>query len=158
MKTCKLSWTISGLLLVVLALMSYKFILTGSVQPSSDGRQAILLEGAERDLVLEEMRMFLTSVQAITRGVSEEDMSQVVKAARLVGAQAQAAVPGSLMGKLPLAFKQLGFDTHKKFDLLALDAEELGDPKHVQQQLAELMNNCVACHSTYKLLSVNVSQ
>jgi len=157
MKTCKLSWTISGLLLVVLALMSYKFILTGSVKPSSDGRQAIILEDPERDLVLAEMRTFLTSVQLITKGVSENDMSQVVKAARQVGASAQQAMPGSLVGKLPLTFKRLGSDTHKKFDMLALDAEALGDPQHALQQLTELMNNCVACHSTYRF-STRVSQ
>lgn len=153
---CKLSWGISGLLLVMLLVMSYKFIYTGSVVPSSDGRQAIVLEESERDLVLLEMRMFLTSVQSITAGVSKKDMTQVVKAAREVGAQAQQAVPGSLMAKLPLAFKQLGFDTHKKFDLLALDAEAIDDPQHALQQLSELMNNCVACHSTYKI-SANIS-
>ena len=154
---CKLSWSISGLLLLLLLAVSYKFIFSGSVTPASDGRQAIVLEESERDLVLAEMRTFLTSVQAITKGVSEEDMSQVIKAARQVGAQAQAEVPGSLVGKLPLAFKRLGFDTHKKFDMLALDAEALGDPQHTLQQLAELMNNCVACHSTYRF-STNISQ
>ena len=148
---CKLCWSITGLLLVIVSVMSYKFIFSGSVAPSTDGRQAILLEEPERDLVLTEMRMFLTSVQSITEGISKNDMTQVVAAARQVGAQAQQAVPGSLMGKLPLSFKQLGFDTHKKFDLLALDAEELGDPQHTLQQLSALMNNCVACHSTYKI-------
>jgi len=148
---CKLSWSISGLLLIIVLIMSYKFILSGSVAPANDGRQAILLEEPERDLVLAEMRMFLTSVQAITKGVSEKNMDQVAGAARQVGAQAQQAVPGSLIGKLPLTFKQLGFDTHKKFDSLALDAETLGDPQHSLQQLSELMNNCVACHSTYKI-------
>lgn len=148
---CKLSWSISGLLLIILSIMSYKFIYTGSVEPSSDGRQAIILEESERDLVLLEMRMFLASVRSITEGVSKNDMKQVVKAAREVGAQAQQAVPGSLVAKLPLSFKQLGFDTHKKFDLLALDAETLGDSQHALQQLSELMNNCVACHSTYKI-------
>lgn len=147
---CKVSWSITGVLLIIVSIMSYKFIFSGAVVPSADGRQAILLDEAERNLVLTEMRVFLTSVQSITKGVSEKDMAQVVNAARQVGAQAQQAVPGSLIGKLPLTFKQLGFDTHKKFDLLALDAEELADPQHTLQQLAELMNNCVACHSTYK--------
>ena len=154
---CKLSWSISGLLLVVLLVMSYKFIFSGSVAPSDDGRQAIILEEPERDLVLTEMRTFLTSVQLIAKGVSEKDMTQVAEAARQVGAQAQQAVPGTLVGKLPLTFKRLGFDTHKKFDLLALDAEALGDPQHTLQQLVELMNNCVACHSTYRF-STDISK
>lgn len=154
---CKLCWSISGLLLIALLAMGYKFIISGAVTPATDGRQAIMLDESERDLVLGEMRTFLSSVQMITKGISEKDMSQVIKAARLVGAQAQAEVPGSLIGKLPLSFKKLGFDTHKKFDLLALDAESLGDPQHTLLQLSELMNNCVACHATYRI-STNTSQ
>lgn len=148
---CKLCWSISAILLVGLSLISYKFILTGAVAPSTDGRQAILLEEPERDLVLGEMRMFLASVQKITKGISKNDMKIVVEAAREVGLAAQQAVPGSLMGKLPLSFKKLGFDTHKKFDELARDAEDLGDPQYALEQLSTLMNNCVACHSVYKI-------
>jgi len=151
MKTCKLCWSITGILILAIVAMSYKFMIAGSVAPASDGRQALILEPAERDLVLTEMRMFLSSVQKITLALTEEDMEAVVKAAREVGLAAQQAVPGSLAGKLPLAFKKLGFDTHKKFDALALDAEQLGDPNHVLQQLSTLMNNCVACHSTYQI-------
>lgn len=151
MKTCKLSWAISAVLLLVVIIMAYKFILSGSVAPSSDNRQTILLDGAERDLVLGEMRMFLGSIQQITDGLVKNDMQQVIEAARRVGAAAQQAVPGSLMGKLPLEFKQLGFDTHKKFDLLALDAESMGEPQQALQQLAELTNNCVACHASYRI-------
>ena len=151
---CKLGWSIAGVLFIALTMMSYKFILSGSVEPivaDNDDRQALLLDPTERDLVLAEMRTFLSSVQAITEGLSKEDMSQVQKAASTVGAKAQQGMPGPLMGKLPLSFKKLGHDTHKKFDILALDAEQLGDPQHSLQQLSDLMNNCVACHSTYKI-------
>ena len=148
---CKLCWSVTVILLVAVIVISYKFIITGSVAPSTDGRQAILLDEPERDIVLSEMRMFLASVQKITNAISKEDMSIVAKAAREVGLAAQQEVPGSLMAKLPLSFKKLGFDTHKKFDELALDAQDLGDPQHALQQLSLLMNNCVACHSTYKI-------
>ena len=150
---CKTCWTIAAILLISLSIISYKFILSGSVRPSTDGRQEILLEDSERDLVLGEMRMFLASVQKISQGIAKEDMETVAKAAREVGLQAQQAVPGALMGKLPLAFKKMGFDTHKKFDELALNAKDLGDPQYALQQLSTLMNNCVACHSTYKINS-----
>lgn len=153
MKSCKLCWTISGLLIIAILAMAYKFMVVGSVVPATDGREAIVLEPAERDLVLAEMRMFLASVQKITQAVAAEDMLAVTKAAREVGLAAQQDVPGSLMGKLPLAFKKSGFDTHSKFDALALDAEQLGDPNHALQQLSTLMNNCVACHSAYQIHS-----
>ena len=137
-----------------IARRGYKFIIAGSTLPATDGREALLLEPGERDLVLAEMRQFLASVQGITDGLTGKDMQRVAEAARGVGAAAQQAVPASLVGKLPLEFKQFGFDTHRKFDLLALDAEQLEDPEHTLQQLSELMNNCVACHATYRIDSL----
>ena len=151
MNTCKLSWSISAILGLIVIAMAYKFIIAGSVTPATDGRQEILLEPAERDLVLSEMRLFLSSIQQITLALTMEDMEAAAKAAHAVGMTAQQEVPGSLMGKLPLDFKKLGFDTHSKFDALALDAEQLGDPAHTLQQLSTLMNNCVSCHSTYQI-------
>lgn len=148
---CKLSWSISGILLIALIAMSYKFIIVGSVAPGDDGRQALILDRAERDFVLAEMRTFLSSVQAITDGISKDDMNKVAEAARMVGVQAQKGMPGTLTGKLPLSFKKLGLDTHNKFDELALNAEQLGDPDRSLRQLSELINNCVACHSIYKI-------
>ena len=147
----KLCWAISLILLIVVSAMAYKFIFSGAVAPASDGRQGLLLEPGERDLVLAEMRSFLESVRTIIAAVGKEDMSQITTAARKVGAAAQNEVPGSLVGKLPLAFKKLGFDTHKQFDMLAMDAEELGDPEPALQQLAVLMQNCVACHAAYRI-------
>jgi len=151
---CKLCWTISLVLLLAVSAMTYKFIISGSVAPSSDGREALLLEPGERDLVLAEMRAFLESVQTITEAVGEKDMPRIAASARKVGAAAQQAVPGSLVGKLPLSFKKLGFDTHKQFDTLAMDADELEDPEHALQQLSVLMQNCVACHAAYRIDAV----
>ena len=148
---CRLCWGLVVVLLVVAGGMAWKFVWQGSVQPAVDGRTAILLEPGERALVLAEMRTFVESIQQITQGLSREDMEAVARAARKSGRAAQQQVPAALMGKLPLSFKQLGLDTHQQFDQLALDAEQLGDPGHSLQQLGTLMQNCVACHATYRL-------
>jgi hypothetical protein len=133
------------------AVLAYKFLWLGETAPASDGRQAILLQPGERDLVLAEMRAFLQAVQQVLAASGSEQMDQAATAARQVGALAQEAVPASLVGKLPGEFKMLGFDTHRKFDALALDAEQLGDPAHTLEQLTELMGNCVACHAAYRI-------
>jgi hypothetical protein len=135
---------------ILVAVMTYKFIFQGAVEQSADGRQAIRLDDNERQLVLSEMRAFLESVQQITTGISENDMKLVVASARNVGLASQQAVPGSLIGKLPLAFKKLGRDTHAKFDEMALDAEQFEDSEHSLSQLGKLMHNCVACHAAYR--------
>lgn len=149
--TCKKCWISVAVLLAVIAGMTYKFIFSGSVETSSDGRSAVLLEADERDFILSEMRMFLESVQAINVGVSKNDLKMVIEASRKVGSAAQQTVPATLSAKLPLAFKTLGFDTHSKFDQLALNVQDFGDREHALKMLGELMNNCVACHSTYRL-------
>ena len=81
-------------------------------------------------------------------------MKTVVDATRISGMPPPGQVPDALVGKLPLSFKTLGFDTHKRFNQLALDAGQLGDKDHTLEQLGELMNNCIACHAQYRLEAV----
>ena len=146
----KISWILVAVLGLSTSIMAYKFILSGSAEESEDGRLAIQLTVNERDLVLSEMRTFLESVQQITQGVADNDFESVAKAARVVGRAAQQGMPGTLVGKLPLEFKKMGFDTHSQFTQLALDAEQLGDGTQTLEQLGTLLKNCVACHATYK--------
>jgi len=147
----KTSISIILMLLLIIAGGAYKFIVQGNTGESSDGRISILLNSGERDLVLAEMRAFLISVQQINSAIAEDNMKLVSESARKVGKAAQGEVPTSLVGKLPLAFKKLGFDTHTKFDQLAMDTDDLGDTNHALSQLAALMQNCVACHETYRI-------
>ena len=140
-----------ALLLIIIAGGVYKFIFQGSVIETTDGRISIQLNAGERDLVLEEMRAFLESVQKITKAATEDDMKVISESARKVGKAAQSAVPGTLIGKLPIDFKKLGFDTHLKFDQLALNAEDFGDSNQVLIQLSNLMQNCVGCHAAYRI-------
>ncbi len=140
-----------ALLLVIIAGGVYKFMFQGSVIQSTDGRIAIQLTAGEKDMVLQEMRAFLESVQQITHGATENNMQLIAQSARVVGKSAQTSVPGTLIGKLPMAFKKLGFDTHLKFDELALNAEDFGRSKQVLGQLSVLLENCVACHAAYRL-------
>ena len=152
---CKICWIMLAVLVLVTGGMAYKFIIQGSVEQGSDGRSAIQLSHGEKDMVLAEMRAFLQVVQSITVGLSSDDMENVVKSARSVGIAAQQDVPGALIGKLPLAFKKLGFDTHSKFDMLALNAEQFGDPADTLMELSVLMENCVACHAAYRIDAVS---
>lgn len=139
------------ILLLIIAGGAYKFIFEGSTTESTDNRTEILLNDNERNMVLAEMRAFLASVQQINQGLAENNMERVAEYARKSGKAATAGMPGTLMGKLPLAFKKLGFDTHAKFDQLAMDANDLGDRNHTLQQLSTLLENCVACHAAYRI-------
>jgi hypothetical protein len=149
---CKKCWAIVAVLVIMVVGMFMKFVIIGETEKHPDGRTAIILTEDERNIVLTEMRVFLMSVQQITQGILDKDMAAVTKSARHVGAAAQGEVPGSLIKKLPIEFKKLGFDTHSKFDQLALDAEQLGDEEYALTQLSKLMQNCVSCHSAYRFV------
>jgi len=139
------------MLLLIIAGMAYKFIVVGSTERAEDGRVAVLLEPAERDLMLKEMRGFVEGLQEISESLSKEDMKGVAKAARAMGTSRAHDVPLGMMGKLPLEFKKLAFSTHGGFDAIAMDAETIALPKHTLSQLSEVLQNCVACHSSYQV-------
>ena len=142
---------IIAVLLGVIAAMGYTFLVTGKTVPAEDRRIAIVLEPAERSLVLTEMRGFLIAVQAITEAVTRTDARAIAAAARPMGMAAAGGVPATLAAKLPLEFKQLGHGVHEDFDRIALDIEAMGDVKHAHTQLSETLKKCVACHALYQI-------
>jgi cytochrome c556 len=151
MKNCKLSWALVAVLLVIVALFGYKFTV-GNVQPSEDGRQAVLLSKDERNALLLEMRVWLQSSQGIMAAATEKDFDAAIKSAKASGMGAEAETPGSLFRKLPVEMKALGFDTRKKFDDIAADAEKFKDSNHILSKLSAAMNNCIACHAMYRFV------
>ena len=138
-------------LLLIIAAMAYKFIVAGSTEKTEDGRVAILLEPSERVLILREMRAFVAGLQLMSDALSRDDMKGVAKVARGMGTARAHDVPLAMMGKLPLEFKTLAFSVHGGFDTIAIDAETIGMPKHTLGQLSDVLQKCVACHSSYQV-------
>jgi hypothetical protein len=150
---CKLCWTLllGAVVAVVIAVMM--FASGNKTTIATDGRQAIQLEPQQRDLVLTEMRTFVDSLRDITLALGTDDSAMFQKAALRVGLKAQEGVPLDMMKALPLAFKKLGMDTHKRFDDLAALSEQGAGTEELLTELSQLMNNCVACHAAYQLAS-----
>lgn len=146
-KTCLI---IILLLTIIIFDGIYKFFFQDTVSESSDGRELIALNTDEKDFVLAEMRLFLSSTQQIIQGIAEDDMELVASQAKKSGKDVQVTVPATLANKLPVQFKQLGSDTHAKFDQIAMDAIDLGDSEHALSQLADLLQNCTSCHEAYR--------
>ena len=143
-----------NIIALVLTIFATGYPMPTGATENVDGWIEIELTATERQHVQTEMRTFLASIQQIIKGTSEDQMEQVARSARMSGKAAQAGVPASLKAKLPQGFKKLGSDTHARFDLLAMDAESIGDGEHALSQLAELMENCVACHASYRVIPV----
>jgi len=138
-------------LVAIVAGMAYEFLVAGAVTKAEDGRLAIALEPAERELLLREMRGFVAGLQGIADGLARDDMKAVAAASRTLGMARAHDAPVSMMGKLPLEFKTLAFGLHREFDQIALDADTIAMPKHTLGQLAGALQKCVACHNTYRV-------
>ncbi|MDH5772069.1 MAG: hypothetical protein OEY84_02935 [Rhodospirillaceae bacterium] len=130
------------------AFVGFKFI-SGTTVTATDGRQAIVLEPAERDFILGEMRGFLVAVQEIISAANQNNMDSVKETAHRVGRAEVEGVPPETMLKLPMAFKQLGMSTHEGFDEVGL-AAEIG-PEAVMEALDTNLGKCIACHESYRL-------
>lgn len=146
----RILWAIVAVLLIVIGALVYKFLVAGSTAKGDDGRTMIVLEPAERALVLREMRGFVAGLQQITVGLAGDDMKAVAAASRDLGAGKAHDVPAGLMGKLPLEFKKLAFATHGGFDTLATDADAGIPSRRALEHMSGILSNCVACHSLYQ--------
>ena len=124
---------------------------TTALAADPDSRERLVLTGAERHLVLQEMRNFVQAIQTILAGLAEEDMDQVGQAARQMGSGAANQIPPSVVAKLPDTFKLFAGKVHTTFDLIAMDAEAMGDTQHTLGQIASLTQHCVACHAIYQI-------
>ena len=121
----------------------------------TDDRVKIVLKPDERHLVLWEMRSFLNVVQTITDALTREDMQAVAEAARSMGSGAANQIPPQTVAKLPETFQMLAGTVHNTFDVMALDAESLGDPMHTQRQMSQMLQTCNACHGIYQIAVEN---
>ena len=123
-----------------------------------DQRINLLLSADERHLVLSEMRGFVITIDGILDGIAMDDFEKVAKISRTMGSAAANTIPPQTVAKLPENFKQLASQVHGGFDMIALDAESMGDTNHTISQLSRITKNCIACHATYKIQTIQRRQ
>lgn len=138
---------------VVSAIVFGWFFIKGNTSAIEGQRTAIVLQPAERELVLMEMRGLLSSTQGILAGLDAKDMAHVAKSARASGMASAADVNPALMAKLPMSFKQLGMSVHEAMDEIAKDAESGKPAADILNKLSNTLSSCVACHAAWQLKS-----
>ncbi|OHC90856.1 MAG: hypothetical protein A3J87_05610 [Sideroxydans sp. RIFOXYB12_FULL_59_6] len=152
MKTSKIALFAIALWVVSAAVFGWFFI-KGNTTSIEGQREAIMLQPAERELVLLEMRGLLISTQGILAGLDKKDMTQVAQAAHASGMASAADVNPALMAKLPMSFKELGMSVHHAMDEIALDAEARKPSADILNKLSNTLSSCVACHAAWQLKS-----
>ncbi len=140
--------------LVTIAVFVWFFI-RGNTEVGSDGRTAIVLQVAERDFVLAEMRGLLSATQGILDGANKGDMQHIARSAGAAGMAGAADVNPALMTKLPYEFKALGMDVHRDMDEIAKAAGEGKPTSEVLEMLSATLTKCVACHSVWQIKAGN---
>lgn len=115
----------------------------------ADGRTVLELPLAARQQVRSEMRAMLSALNATFTGLASGDAQAVADAARSGGLAVAVDADPSLAELLPAEFRQLGMETHQRFDALA-EAASAGLPTDsLLTRVGHLTANCVACHETY---------
>lgn len=147
---------IAGISLIFNAILIYVFVFKGETHHSIDDRTELSVTSSNRDFVLLEMREFLESVQQINEGILNNNAEIIITAAKKSGGSVIAHAPNGLLKSLPVGFKKLGFATHEIFDEIAKNAENNFEPKQIQTQLNQLLNNCTACHKAYKISTISL--
>lgn len=150
MKSGKIALIALLLWVATIAVFAWFFI-RGSITAGTDGRTAIVLQPAERDLVLAEMRGLLSATQGILEGANQGDVKRIIQASRAAGMAAAADVNPALMAKLPLEFKSLGMSVHHDMDAIAKAAEGGTPVPEILKMASNTLTKCVACHSAWQL-------
>jgi hypothetical protein len=150
LKSPKVLWPVILVLLGAVLFMAKMFVFTGNTIPSQDDRTAILVTEDERTMILGEMRKFLETIQGVTEAAAAGDLKTVEELATEMGSTDVDMSP-SLVGKLPIEFKTLGFATHDLFTDLGKTAKD-GDVNAVLTELGDLMLNCTSCHAGHKFV------
>lgn len=134
--------------LFVVALMS-----RGTADETADTRESVRRTEAEKNFVLDQMRLFLTSIVGLEEGLGSGDMDQVAREAAARGRKANATLPrpAALSAKESDAWKSMIGSVRSGFDQIADEAIARAPAAKINKTLADTMRNCVACHQTYRI-------
>ena len=151
-------------LAITLLVTSATFVApVGHAAGEAETRTLVQVDGATRQAVLREMRLFLDVVQGVLDAAVVQDMGAAAAAARKVGLTQLAQGGGgravySVGGTAPVQFRQLGAATHAGFDRIAQVAQGGGDSRAVLVALNENMRNCVACHAGFRFPAIEAAK
>lgn len=123
---------------------------------ADDGRQTVQLPDMMREHMLSNMRDHLLALEEITRYLASEQYDEAAEIAEnRLGMSSLESHGASHLGQfMPKEMGAIGTNMHRaasRFALAARDAELEGGLGKAFSALSEVMQQCVACHSGYKV-------
>ena len=143
-------WLLAFIFFCLSAFLFYNFVYKGDGVVEADGRISIEMTKDEKNFILLEMRNFLEATKDISEGIVGKDIEKIITAGT-TGSGIIDRVPTSLMRKLPLAFKKMGFSTQNKFRDIARLAKDKGDYDEILKEYNVMLKYCVKCHVKYRM-------
>lgn len=123
---------------------------------ADDDRQTVQLPDMMREHMLSNMRDHLLALEEITRYLASQQYDKAAEIAEnRLGMSSLELHGASHLGKfIPKEMGAIGTNMHRaasRFALAATDAEIEGGLNKAFAALSEVMQQCVACHSRYKV-------
>ncbi len=118
---------------------------------AEDNRHPIEVTVPQQEMILEEMRDYVATLQEITGGLAVSDFNKVAEAAASMGRGRMTGERMEMARQLPEQFRMMGMSEHDEFDAIARDAVDLQDKDHTLEQLSTALAKCVACHAAFRL-------
>lgn len=123
---------------------------------ADDGRQTVQLPDMMREHMLSNMRDHLLALEEITRYLANQQYDEAAEIAEnRLGMSSMELHGASHLGKfMPREMGAIGTNMHRaasRFALAARDAELEGGLSKAFSALSGVMQQCVACHSGYKV-------
>ncbi len=123
---------------------------------AADARQKIDMPPMMQEHMLDNMRDHLRALQEIEAALTKNDFDKVADIAeqRLGLSSLEAHGAAHMAPYMPKPMQDIGTAMHRAASRLAQTAQEAavkGNMAPVQAGLAALLQQCVACHETYRL-------
>jgi hypothetical protein len=137
-----------------LAVLISLFLLSAVM--AEDARQTVKMPDMMQAHMLSNMRDHLLALEEITRNLAEGQYDKASEIAEnRLGMSSLLTHGASHMGKfMPEEMSRIGTKMHRaasRFAMAAKDAELEGGLNKAFSALSEVMQQCVACHSAYKI-------
>lgn len=114
----------------------------------ADTRQPVSLEARQQAFVLDHMKSMLETIGAIQADLAQGKPQQVAQRVQQLKQHESDTKPQRLGRALPAGFRSMSKAMNQHWQVLLQPSQ---DDKKIQQQLHLLLNQCNACHRSYRL-------
>ena len=126
-----------------------------NITPAKDERELVSMPEGVMQVLRQDMRSHLTSIDQILSSLAEGDLDMAAEIAESeMGRGSMGKHRGTGMGPgryMPSDMHDIGFGMHQAASNFAEIVKKKGELKKVYAALQEVTSHCVACHLSYRI-------